>query len=161
MSKLQEGQVWNNRYHGRPSTIVEVFVKDEKIWVRYRVEQPYYRDEPEEIQKEIDKTGSVDPDRLERWVEEIEAYQETSDNIMAEISAFPWLITVAIISVLPMTTWATPKRQAVHSRKRTTGPSFLKRSIVNSKNNNCHSKGPPLGLGRLLLKYWGATCENP
>ena len=48
MSKLQEGQVWNNRYHGRPSTIVEVFVKDEKIWVRYRVEQPYYRDEPEE-----------------------------------------------------------------------------------------------------------------
>jgi hypothetical protein len=44
------------------------------------------KDDPDEIQKEIDETGSVSSERLERWVEQIESYQILSDEVLAEIS---------------------------------------------------------------------------
>jgi hypothetical protein len=45
------------------------------------------RDDPNEIQKDIDKTGTVSTNRLDKWIEKIESYQDASDEIMVEMWA--------------------------------------------------------------------------
>lgn len=47
MTAIEVGQVWNNKFQGKPSTIVELEIKDDTLYITYRAEEPEYHDGPD------------------------------------------------------------------------------------------------------------------